>query len=218
MQDNDNELESLSEALDTLHLKFYSQINQQPQVAQILPTIKQRVLAGCRIVFSGVFPLGKDPIYHELWISAIKFGAIAQLDIDETSTHLIAAKVGTVKCKKALEMKMWIVKPEWLVESISQWAKVLEKDYILDESFLDKGGYQVKADWDDMDNEVDGVLLDTSSEEEDGDGDQEKEECVNQGSQGSRATSYTDDDDWLALEIEAELNEPTHLGKRKHDE
>jgi BRCT domain type II-containing protein len=117
IQDNDRELDYVLEALDTLHLKFYNCIKEKDMeganVCKILPRIKQRVLEGVYLVFSGVFPLGRDPSNHELWISAAMFGAVCQSEINELTTHVIATKVGTVKVNKAIERKLWIVKPEW---------------------------------------------------------------------------------------------------------
>lgn len=55
-------------------------------------------MAGCRIVFSRVFPVGEaNPHLHPLWQTAEQFGAVCTNQIDEQVTHVVANSLGTDK-------------------------------------------------------------------------------------------------------------------------
>ena len=56
-----------------------------------------QVLAGVRILFTGLIPLGQPPEQHDLWQMAVGFGATCTQQPDQAVTHVVAASRGTEK-------------------------------------------------------------------------------------------------------------------------
>lgn len=59
----------------------------------IIPALKSEVLAGVRILFSSVIPLGTPPEQSEAWRCAREFGAKCATKLTDEVTHLVSAKV-----------------------------------------------------------------------------------------------------------------------------
>lgn len=67
-------------------------------VRTILAAEQRRVLAGCCVLFSRIFPVGEAaPHMHPLWRMAEQFGAACCLNINEKVTHVVAISLGTDK-------------------------------------------------------------------------------------------------------------------------
>lgn len=67
-------------------------------VRNILASEQRKILGGCRIVFSRVFPVGESsPHMHPLWQTAEQFGAVCTNQLDEQVTHVVANSLGTDK-------------------------------------------------------------------------------------------------------------------------
>ena len=104
-----------------------------PDVKQVMPAMKRKVLNGVYIVFSGVMPLHTDIQNADISVWAKSFGAIIDLDIKKRTTHVIAARPGTAKVKQAMKRKgIKIVTLRWLLQCFSEWRKVNEVDFLLD--------------------------------------------------------------------------------------
>lgn len=116
LQDDDKELKYITRTMTTLHATFYEKKDNHEEgvdVCKILPWMKSQVLAGTHLVFSGIIPLGHDPVKQDIWIQAEQFGATCYTELNAKVTHLIARKSGTAKVNEAKDMHCWIVKPEW---------------------------------------------------------------------------------------------------------
>lgn len=114
LNDNDNELERVLERLEIIHETFYETSPIENSVIRIIPSMKQKVFYGLKFAFSSIFPLEQNPVEHDLWIQASKFGAACSLQVDSTTTHLIAGKRGTVKYDTAKETPgLCIVNVQW---------------------------------------------------------------------------------------------------------
>lgn len=69
-----------------------------PDVRPVLAERRRAVLAGVRLVFSHVIPLGAPAPSHPLWVGAERFGAQCSLALETGSTtHLLAGNPGTEK-------------------------------------------------------------------------------------------------------------------------
>jgi RNA polymerase II subunit A-like phosphatase len=146
--DNDRELTRVKWMLNEIHDKFYDSygIGGSPDVGEILPGMKCNVLKNVKIVFSGIIPLGVDPTKYCLefinlrefiWKKATEFGAEISTTIDQTVTHVVAIKKGTLKINEAKRIPgVFIVKPTWLYSSINKWQKQDEYEHILEENKL----------------------------------------------------------------------------------
>jgi RNA polymerase II C-terminal domain phosphatase-like 3/4 len=70
-------------------------------VRNILAVEQKKVLAGCKIVFSRIFPVGEqNPHMHPFWQMAEQFGAICTNQLGDSVTHVVAHSLGTDKVDK----------------------------------------------------------------------------------------------------------------------
>ncbi len=162
LQDNDRELVQLEESLRSVHTEFYklhkqslaaasggrlgqlrggqkrtapsdtSDLDIVPDIKEVLPSVKARVLGGVVIVFSGVVPLGMDVQSTDIAILAKSFGAKVHEDVSRHTTHLVAARNRTTKVSNAKRRRIAIVTPQWLTDSVASWARKEEIQYLLD--------------------------------------------------------------------------------------
>lgn len=91
-----------------------------------LSRARRRVLAGVRLVFSHVIPLGAPPAAHPLWRLAERFGAVCCLGMEPGVTHVVAAAAGTEKVAAAVAAGKHVVSPAWLQCSCTLWARADE--------------------------------------------------------------------------------------------
>ncbi|KAL8655594.1 MAG: hypothetical protein Q9226_002990 [Calogaya cf. arnoldii] len=152
LEDHDRQLEFLEGFLGMVHAKYFEQFSEirssrrdkeitngdlssVPDVKTLMPSIKKTVLDGVLIVLSGVVPIGWDIQNSDLAMWAKSFGAKVEEEVTRKTTHLIAARNRTAKVRQALKRgkgKVKIVSPQWLVDSLTQWTKLDETNYLLD--------------------------------------------------------------------------------------
>ena len=72
-----------------------------PDVRQICERLRSEVLAGCRLVLSGVVPNNMRPEDHRFVKNAKLLGAEIMHQIDDTTTHLVCTRIGTSKYREA---------------------------------------------------------------------------------------------------------------------
>ncbi|XP_067651829.1 RNA polymerase II subunit A C-terminal domain phosphatase-like [Haliotis asinina] len=150
--DEDDYLYHLEEVLTRIHTAFYDLYDQTiknkvsdsklPNLKDIIPYVKRKVLKGCSIVFSGVVPLNMQPERSRAYVVARALGANIQSSIvarngdkkSEGTTHLVAAKPGTAKVNAAYKVKgVKIVNVNWLWSCAERWERVEEKLFPLDD-------------------------------------------------------------------------------------
>ncbi|CAG2162172.1 unnamed protein product [Oppiella nova] len=148
-EDTDDYLLYLEEILTRIHSEYYKEYDEKmkyksdseeikiPNLKEIIPNVRKRVLNGVNIVFSGVIPTNMTPEKHKLYAIGKSFGATMSTDVvvdgSPKTTHLIAAKWGTVKVNKCVKAKnVWIVSPNWLYCCAERWERVDERLYPLD--------------------------------------------------------------------------------------
>lgn len=87
------------QVIERIHENFFAHKSlDEADVRNILATEQRMILAGCRIVFSRIFPVGEaNPHLHPLWQTAEQFGAVCTNQIDEQVTHVVANAPGTDK-------------------------------------------------------------------------------------------------------------------------
>jgi RNA polymerase II subunit A-like phosphatase len=157
--DKDNYLNYLSETLCRIHSTFYEEFDQMgngspyPDVREIIPHMRNRVLQGVNIVFSSVFPINViQPENHPIWRLAISLGATVSTNIiapkEESmtnpvkkqkceglvTTHVVAAKNDTFKVHQARKLHgIYLVSPDWLWCCGERWEWVDEKLFPVDD-------------------------------------------------------------------------------------
>ncbi|CAM8879493.1 unnamed protein product [Rhodiola kirilowii] len=127
----DGTLASSLAVIQRLHKTFFSHGElDEADVRAILATEQLKILSGCRIVFSCVFPVAEaNPHLHPLWQMAEQFGASCTNQIDDKVTHVVANSFGTNKVKWALSTGRFVVHPNWVEASALLYRRANEKDF-----------------------------------------------------------------------------------------
>uniref|UniRef100_A0A5B7BA20 protein-serine/threonine phosphatase n=1 Tax=Davidia involucrata TaxID=16924 RepID=A0A5B7BA20_DAVIN len=129
----DGTLASSLAVIERIHQNFFShQSLDEADVRNILASEQRKILAGCRIVFSRVFPVGEaSPHLHPLWQTAEQFGAVCTNQIDEQVTHVVANSLGTDKVNWALSTGRFVVHPGWVEASALLYRRANEHDFAI---------------------------------------------------------------------------------------
>ncbi|MCD7449520.1 hypothetical protein HAX54_053332 [Datura stramonium] len=129
----DGTLASCLGVIQRIHQNFFAHRSiDEADVRNILATEQQKILAGCRIVFSRVFPVGEaNPHLHPLWQTAEQFGAVCTSQIDEQVTHVVANSLGTDKVNWALSTGRFVVHPGWVEASALLYRRANEHDFAI---------------------------------------------------------------------------------------
>lgn len=211
---NDHELKRVEDILTEIHAEFYDAYDSrspgstamplQCDVPLLIGEIKDRVLSGCVIVFTGVIAINQKPQDSDIWQQAETFGAQCQVDLDERVTHCVIGSIGTEKMRRAARMpNVQIVWLAWLQTSIAFWKREPEGPFRpqiprmdtppkpedkapeamqIDPEDIERDAEDFKAAWDDaaqaeLDELINGDDDDdwSSSSDGEGEGDAEKE-------------------------------------------
>ncbi|KAG0555421.1 hypothetical protein KC19_12G168000 [Ceratodon purpureus] len=127
----DGMLSSASGVIDRIHKSFFSNKRlREVDVRAILASEQRRVLAGCHVLFSRIFPVGEaNPHLHPLWRLAEQFGASCCLHINDKVTHVVAISLGTDKVNWAAATGRPVVRPAWLEASAILYRRANEQDF-----------------------------------------------------------------------------------------
>ncbi|CAM0873776.1 unnamed protein product [Alopecurus aequalis] len=127
----DGTLASSLAVIGRIHQNFFSHPNlNDADVRSILASEQRRILAGCRIVFSRIFPVGEaNPHLHPLWQSAEQFGAVCTNQIDDRATHVVANSLGTDKVNWAIQTGRFVVHPGWVEASTLLYRRANEHEF-----------------------------------------------------------------------------------------
>lgn len=129
----DGTLASSLAVIERIHQNFFGHKSlDDVDVRNILAAEQRKILAGCRIVFSRVFPVGEaNPHLHPLWQTAEQFGAVCTTQIDEQVTHVVANSLGTDKVNWALSTGRFVVHPGWVEASTLLYRRANEQDFAI---------------------------------------------------------------------------------------
>lgn len=131
VQDPDDYLLYLESILIRIHERFYEQYDKTkdiPDLKFLIPQLKSEVLVGVNIVFSGLVPNNVRIEFSRPYLIAKNLGAKVLTEINDETTHLVAASTGTQKVFQAQKnKKIHIVTPEWLWSCAERWEHVEEK-------------------------------------------------------------------------------------------
>ena len=156
IEDTDCFLVYLGDVLEKIHSTFYKQFLQMtgereistmtdiptPDLKTIIPEIRQSLLKGAKILFTGVIPTNTPPQRSPIWNTARAFGAVIHdrfvpglgstraRTAMKATTHVIAGKSGTAKLKEAKRATgVKIVNPRWLWSCAEQWKWLDERQF-----------------------------------------------------------------------------------------
>ncbi|CAD6571192.1 MAG: Carboxy-terminal domain (CTD) phosphatase [Tremellales sp. Tagirdzhanova-0007] len=148
----DNELDRIADILAHVHSAFYeayeTRNNRTPTAALplscdvelIIPDLKSKVLAGCKLVFSGVNPRHVLPESSEIWLAAESFGAQCLSEVTNDTTHCVTAAQGTEKTYRTSKIPgaqvVWV---EWFWKSVALWSRQSEEEFLAMPSRVEMG-------------------------------------------------------------------------------
>lgn len=149
LQDDDRELVFLEDHLTSLHKSFFEAYAQNasspssldtqsiPDVGTILTNLKSAALKGCKIVLSGIVPIGMDVYRSEIGLQVASFGAELRSSVTRDVTHLVVSsqRPRTKKVRQAIRFLsngIKIVNQDWLAACFSQWKVVDETPYLIE--------------------------------------------------------------------------------------
>ncbi|CAN6472426.1 unnamed protein product [Victoria cruziana] len=129
----DGTLASALAVIERIHHNFFSNHTlNSVDVRDILVSEQRRILHGCKIIFSRVFPVGEaNPHLHPLWKLAEQFGAFCTNQLDEQVTHVVANSLGTDKVNWAISTGRFVVNPGWLEASTLLYRRANEADFAI---------------------------------------------------------------------------------------
>ena len=106
IHDTDDYLLHLQDILRTIHHAYYELYDESrkkgeavPDMKIVLPYARRKVLAKVQVVFSGVVPTNTPLEKSKPYLVASSLGADVMDRVSETTTHVIAARLGTVKVR-----------------------------------------------------------------------------------------------------------------------
>lgn len=136
IEDSDDYLLYLETILRQIHKRFYESYDETTAIADLktlIPKIRSEVLLGHTLVFSGLVPNQLKLEQSKAYVIARNLGATVKQQLNDDTTHLVAATSGTFKvhaARKRLDIK--VVQPEWLWACAERWECVDERLYPLD--------------------------------------------------------------------------------------
>jgi RNA polymerase II C-terminal domain phosphatase-like 3/4 len=131
-------LASMLSALRSVHQIFFDENNYKEiarsesndrDVRQVLKAVRLKVLEGCKLVFSRIFPMDFPAEKHHLWRTAEELGATCSTALDESVTHVVALDLGTDKARWAVQHKRYLVHPHWLEAAGYLWQRQIEEKF-----------------------------------------------------------------------------------------
>lgn len=139
VEDTDDYLLYLEDILKSIHKSYYEAYDAVkdkegaiPDLKVIIPDVKQKVLKGCNLVFSGLVPSHIPLHQSRAYMVAISLGATVSADVSANCTHLVAARPGTAKVNSSRRFKgIQIVTPLWLWHCAERWERLDERLYPL---------------------------------------------------------------------------------------
>ncbi|KAI4386348.1 hypothetical protein MLD38_004286 [Melastoma candidum] len=129
----DGTLASALAVIERIHENFFTHKSlDEADVRNILAEEQRKILGGCRVVFSRIFPVGEaNPHLHPLWQTAEQFGAVCTNQIDEQVTHVVANAPGTDKVNWAVANGKFVVHPAWVEASALLYRRANEQDFAI---------------------------------------------------------------------------------------
>lgn len=138
VEEEDDYLLYLEDILKNLHKEYFKEYNQKcesygtnfevPDMKRIIPTYRSKILAGTKLVFSGLVPTPVPLTESRAYKVARLLGAEVTENLEPDSTHLVAVRQGTLKASAARKRPdVKTVTPEWLWLCAERWEHVEER-------------------------------------------------------------------------------------------
>ncbi|WVZ73307.1 hypothetical protein U9M48_021631 [Paspalum notatum var. saurae] len=126
-KEHDGALAVVLSVLGRVHKGFFDSVHDhgghRADVRAVIREARSQVLRGCTLVFSlseSAEDNGEDSPMRPL---AEKLGAVCQVDVDQTVTHVVAEDPRTQKAQWARSNVKFLVNPEWIKVASSRWCR-----------------------------------------------------------------------------------------------
>ncbi|KAH9304733.1 hypothetical protein KI387_009137 [Taxus chinensis] len=171
-------LASMLRVLRSVHQMFFDQHDdghaarsgfKGRDVRQVLKAVRLKILEGCKIVFSRIFPTAYPAEKHHLWRLAEELGATCSTTLDESVTHVVALDLGTDKARWAVQHKRHLVHPHWLEGASYLWQRQIERNFTITAKKNSSASTFVES-IPVLPQDVDGIEVDSSQNREENDG------------------------------------------------
>ncbi|WOK92424.1 RNA polymerase II C-terminal domain phosphatase-like 4 [Canna indica] len=134
-RETDGTLATILNVLKRVHQMFFdpalgSDISSR-DVRQVLKAIRQEILQGCKIVFSGLFPCESQAQDQPIWKMAERLGATCCTEVDLSVTHVVSINPGTKKSHWALQNDKFLVSPHWIEATSFLWQRQKEDNFTI---------------------------------------------------------------------------------------
>lgn len=137
VEEEDDYLLYLEDILKNLHKEYFKEFDnfdsnekdvEVPDMKRIIPTYRSKILAGKKLVFSGLVPTPVPLTESRAYKVAQLLGAEVTDNLEPDSTHLVAVRQGTLKASAARKRPdIKTVTPEWLWLCAERWEHVEER-------------------------------------------------------------------------------------------
>ncbi|RZC55424.1 hypothetical protein C5167_014282 [Papaver somniferum] len=133
----DGALATILEVLKLIHHLFFDLERgddlMRRDVRQVLKTVRNEVLRGCKLVFSRVWKKGELVEKQRLWVVAEELGAICCKELDASVTHVVATDSGTENSRWAVKHNKFLVLPSWIEAANFLWKRQPEDSFAVND-------------------------------------------------------------------------------------
>ncbi|XP_078443790.1 C-terminal domain phosphatase-like 4 isoform X2 [Wolffia australiana] len=132
-RESDGLLATTLGVLKRVHQAFFDELGETDaasrDVRPFLQRVRKEVLAGCKVVFSGLYPSSEVPSEQPIWRLCERLGAECCVNFDSSITHVIAGCPGTEKSRLALRHGKFLVSRRWADAANYLWRRLPEEDF-----------------------------------------------------------------------------------------
>lgn len=123
------------EFVEGIHRRFYSLSLAEQRSASVVRLFhgsRRDICKGVVVVFSHVFTLGTDVESTPLYARVRQYGMVVGSEVDDHTTHVVAARPGTEKVKAGWARKtVHVVTIGWLLETMRRYRRQPEDRFAL---------------------------------------------------------------------------------------
>ncbi|WVZ73301.1 hypothetical protein U9M48_021626 [Paspalum notatum var. saurae] len=119
--EDDGSLAGVLDALRRVHKVFFD--GNCSDVRDAIREVRRQVLHGCTVVFR------RSDEGSAVWSLAERFGAVCQVDVSETATHVVAEHPGTQKAQWARDNNKFLVNQDWIKAASFRWCRQGERAF-----------------------------------------------------------------------------------------
>ncbi|XP_034577622.1 RNA polymerase II C-terminal domain phosphatase-like 4 [Setaria viridis] len=130
-REHDGSLAVVLGVLKRVHRGFFDSFldGDFPDVREVIREVRRQVLLGCTVAFSRVNYMEDFAEDTPMWTLAERLGAVCEVDVDETVTHVVVEDPGTEKAQWARDNNKFLVNSEWIKAASFRWCRQDELDF-----------------------------------------------------------------------------------------